>query len=85
MSEHIEKMLEDPNKLLEWVENWLGIDEAGKECTIPVSSRMTIRNAIRFMRHLRAKEPARDGREESDHDLLEEFMVVHWAQEVSGE
>lgn len=85
MSDHIEKILENPNSLLEWVEPWLGIDEAGEEYDIPVSSRMSVRDAIGFMRYLRTKEPARDGRKESDHDLLEEFMVVHWAQEVSGD
>lgn len=85
MSDHTEKLLENPDKLLEWVEPWQGIDEAGQEYTLPVSSRMSIRDAIGFMRYLRSKEPKMDGRKESDHDLLEEFMVVHWAQEVSDE
>lgn len=72
----IDQLLETRHESkLEWVEPWAGMDKDGcvKQTTVILNS--TVNNCISIQRN---SSPKAD-----DRRLLEDFIAVHWAREVT--
>jgi len=65
------------NKTVSWVEPWKGLDKNGKEVVVDVKHSVSVDGAINMARDAHFKQTVANF---SDTDLLNEFIIVHWAE-----
>ena len=62
-------------------EPWPGLSQDGKDVTCNKQIRVKTQDAIRIQR--KAYQHCKNLQKLTDDELLDEFMVVHWAEEVT--